>query len=117
MRSPQSTGCHESEGNRARLGSEEQAPRHAVVLLAVVQLVRDGDALEVGHLRDRAHGKAPVHEAVVDEHVAHAEQRDAQPRSEAQPCAAWRHAEVLTMLLAERRTIGPINMLTKMHAR
>ncbi len=69
------------------LGSEEQAPRHAVILLAVVQLVRDGDALQVGDLRDGAHREPPVHEAVVDEHVAHAEQRDAQARAEAQPCA------------------------------
>ena len=37
-----------------------------------------GDAPEVGHVLDGAHGEAAVDEAVVHEHVRHPEQRDPQ---------------------------------------
>ena len=66
-----------------------------------MQLVRDGDTLQVRHVRDGADGEAPVHEPVVDEHVAHAEQRDAKARPEAQPCARG----VTTILL-----VGPVTV-------
>ena len=39
-------------------------------------LVSGSDSPEVGHVGDGADGEAPVDQAVVDEHVGHAEQRN-----------------------------------------
>lgn len=39
------------------------------------------------HLRDGADRKAPVDQAIVDEHVADAKQRDAQPGAKTQTCS------------------------------
>lgn len=44
----------------AHLWSQEHAPRHSVVLLTVVQLVRYSHALEVGQLGDGADREAPA---------------------------------------------------------
>jgi hypothetical protein len=45
----------------------------------------------------------------VDEHVADAEERDAQPRAEAQPCSTWQQAvRVMPSITARsHRTSGP----------
>lgn len=42
----------------------------------VSYLVGRGHSPEVGHIRDGADGEAAVDQAVVDEHVGHAEQRN-----------------------------------------
>ena len=39
-------------------------------------LVRRGHSPEVGHIRDGADGEPAVDQAVVDEHVRHAEKRN-----------------------------------------
>jgi hypothetical protein len=45
----------------SHLHAQEEAPRHAAVLLAVVQAVRDHGALHVGQLGDGADREAAVH--------------------------------------------------------
>ena len=51
-------------------------------------LVGARDFFDFAHLCNGTHGEAAVYQAIVDEHVADAKQRDAQPRTKAQPCSA-----------------------------